>query len=117
MTVVQVPIGDQPTDIEKQTRNLISEYIAKPNSIILAVSPANVDIVNSEALKLARHVDPLGRRTIGVLTKVDLMDHGTNALDILSGRVYPLKLGFIGVVNRSQQDIQGNKSLAEALKS
>ena len=114
---MQVPIGDQPTDIEKQTRNLISEYIAKPNSIILAVSPANVDIVNSEALKLARHVDPLGRRTIGVLTKVDLMDHGTNALDILSGRVYPLKLGFIGVVNRSQQDIQGNKSLAEALKS
>lgn len=112
-----MPIGDQPTDIEKQTRNLISEYIAKPNSIILAVSPANVDIVNSEALKLARHVDPLGRRTIGVLTKVDLMDHGTNALDILSGRVYPLKLGFIGVVNRSQQDIQGNKSLAEALKS
>lgn len=114
---MQVPIGDQPTDIEKQTRNLISEYIAKPNSIILAVSPANVDIVNSEALKLARHVDPLGRRTIGVLTKIDLMDHGTNALDILSGRVYPLKLGFIGVVNRSQQDIQGNKSLAEALKS
>lgn len=112
-----MPIGDQPSDIEKQTRNLISEYIAKPNSIILAVSPANVDIVNSEALKLARHVDPLGRRTIGVLTKIDLMDHGTNALDILSGRVYPLKLGFIGVVNRSQQDIQGNKSLAEALKS
>lgn len=112
----QVPIGDQPSDIEKQTRNLITEYIAKPNSIILAVSPANVDIVNSEALKLARHVDPLGRRTIGVLTKLDLMDHGTNALDILTGRVYPLKLGFIGVVNRSQQDIQINKPLAEALQ-
>ncbi|RCI11675.1 hypothetical protein L249_7351 [Ophiocordyceps polyrhachis-furcata BCC 54312] len=115
--LTKVPIGDQPTDIEKQTRNLISEYIAKPNSLILAVSPANVDIVNSEALKLARHVDPLGRRTIGVLTKVDLMDHGTNALDILSGRVYPLKLGFIGVVNRSQQDIQGNKPMEEALKA
>ncbi|KAK0703829.1 Dynamin central region-domain-containing protein [Lasiosphaeria miniovina] len=115
--LTKVPIGDQPTDIEKQTRNLISEYIAKPNSIVLAVSPANVDIVNSEALKLARHVDPLGRRTIGVLTKVDLMDHGTNALDILSGRVYPLKLGWIGVVNRSQQDIQGNKPMDEALKS
>ncbi|EGX90212.1 dynamin-2 [Cordyceps militaris CM01] len=113
--LTKVPIGDQPTDIEKQTRNLISEYIAKPNSIILAVSPANVDIVNSEALKLARHVDALGRRTIGVLTKLDLMDHGTNALDILSGRVYPLKLGFIGVVNRSQQDIQGNKPMEEAL--
>ena len=115
--LTKVPIGDQPSDIEKQTRNLISEYIAKPNSIILAVSPANVDIVNSEALKLARFVDPTGKRTIGVLTKIDLMDHGTNALDILSGRVYPLKLGFIGVVNRSQQDIQGKKSLSEALKS
>ncbi|GKT99270.1 dynamin gtpase [Fusarium langsethiae] len=115
--LTKVPIGDQPTDIEKQTRNLISEYIAKPNSIVLAVSPANVDIVNSEALKLARHVDPLGRRTIGVLTKVDLMDHGTNALDILSGRVYPLKLGFIGVVNRSQQDIQGNKPMEDALQA
>ncbi|RFU74372.1 dynamin-2 [Trichoderma arundinaceum] len=115
--LTKVPIGDQPSDIEKQTRNLISEYIAKPNSIVLAVSPANVDLVNSEALKLARHVDPLGRRTIGVLTKLDLMDHGTNALDILSGRVYPLKLGFIGVVNRSQQDIQGNKPMDDALKA
>lgn len=115
--LTKVPIGDQPSDIEKQTRTLISEYIAKPNSIILAVSPANVDLVNSEALKLARLVDPMGRRTIGVLTKLDLMDHGTNALDILSGRVYPLKLGFIGVVNRSQQDIQSGKPLLEALKS
>lgn len=113
--LTKVPIGDQPGDIEKQTRTLISEYIAKPNSIILAVSPANVDIVNSEALKLARWVDPTGKRTIGVLTKLDLMDHGTNALDILSGRVYPLKLGFIGVVNRSQQDIQTNKPMSEAL--
>ncbi|KAJ6150760.1 hypothetical protein N7470_007354 [Penicillium chermesinum] len=104
-------------DIEKQTRTLILEYIAKPNSIILAVSPANVDLVNSEALKLARQVDPMGRRTIGVLSKLDLMDHGTNAMDILSGRVYPLKLGFIGVVNRSQQDIQSGKSLADALRA
>ncbi|KAL2840144.1 Dynamin central region-domain-containing protein [Aspergillus pseudoustus] len=115
--LTKVPIGDQPSDIEKQTRALILEYIAKPNSIILAVSPANVDLVNSEALKLARQVDPMGRRTIGVLTKLDLMDHGTNAMDILSGRVYPLKLGFIGVVNRSQQDIQSGKSLADALQA
>ncbi|KAL4788815.1 Dynamin central region-domain-containing protein [Aspergillus venezuelensis] len=115
--LTKVPIGDQPSDIEKQTRALILEYIAKPNSIILAVSPANVDLVNSESLKLARQVDPMGRRTIGVLTKLDLMDHGTNAMDILSGRVYPLKLGFIGVVNRSQQDIQSGKSLSNALQA
>ncbi|KAK9468631.1 putative dynamin-like gtpase protein [Lipomyces arxii] len=115
--LTKIPIGDQPTDIERQTRSLILDYITKPNSIILAVSPANVDLVNSESLKLARQVDPQGKRTIGVLTKLDLMDHGTNAIDILSGRVYPLRLGFIGVVNRSQQDIQVNKSLVDALKA
>lgn len=113
--LMKIPIGDQPTDIERQTRNMILEYIAKPNSIILAVSPANVDLVNSESLKLARKVDPQGKRTIGVLSKLDLMDHGTNALDILSGNIYPLKLGFIGVVNRSQQDIHANKPLSDAL--
>ena len=76
-----------------------------------------MDLANSESLKLARQVDPQGRRTIGVLTKLDLMDAGTNALDILTGRVYPLKLGFIGVVNRSQQDINSSKSLQDALSS
>ena len=96
---------------------LISLSLSSNHSIILAVSPANVDLVNSESLKLSRQVDPQGKRTIGVLTKLDLMDHGTNAMDILSGRVYPLKLGFIGVVNRSQQDIQTDKSLSDALKS
>lgn len=115
--LTKIPIGDQPTDIEKQTRSLILEYIQRPNSIILAVSPANVDLVNSESLKLARQVDPTGKRTVGVLSKLDLMDQGTNALDILKGNVYPLKLGFIGVVNRSQQDIQDNKLLDDSLQS
>ncbi|VEU21577.1 DEKNAAC102570 [Brettanomyces naardenensis] len=113
--LTKIPVGDQPTDIERQIKNLVLEYISKPNSIILAVSPANVDLVNSEALKLARQVDPQGKRTIGILSKLDLMDHGTNALDILVGKVYPLKLGFIGVVNRSQQDISTNKSLKDSL--
>lgn len=86
-------------------------------SVILAVSPANVDLANSDSLKLARQVDPEAKRTIGVLTKLDLMDAGTNSLDILSGRAYPLKLGFIGVVNRSQADIQSNKPMADAFKA
>ncbi|KAJ4474946.1 Dynamin central region-domain-containing protein [Lentinula aciculospora] len=115
--LTKIPVGDQPSDIERQIRNLVSEYISKANSVILAVSPANVDLANSESLKLARSVDPQGRRTIGVLTKLDLMDAGTNALDILTGRVYPLKLGFIGVVNRSQQDINSAKSMSDALES
>ncbi|THH07961.1 hypothetical protein EW145_g3026 [Phellinidium pouzarii] len=115
--LTKIPVGDQPSDIEKQIRNLIQEYISKENCVILSVSPANVDLANSESLKLARQVDPQGRRTIGVLTKLDLMDAGTNALDILTGRVYPLKLGFIGVVNRSQQDIMSQKSMKDAFDS
>lgn len=113
--LTKIPVGDQPTDIERQIRNLVLDYISKPNCVILAVSAANVDLANSDSLKLARSVDPQGRRTIGVLTKLDLMDAGTNAVDILTGRVYPLKLGFIGVVNRSQQDINSERSMADTL--
>ena len=67
----------------------------------MAVTPANQDLANSDSLKLARKVDPQGNRTIGVLTKVDIMDEGTNCVDIIQGKVYPLKLGYIGVVCRS----------------
>ncbi|GAA5990800.1 hypothetical protein JCM10908_000022 [Rhodotorula pacifica] len=115
--LTKIPVGDQPTDIERQIRNLVLDYVSKPNCVILAISPANVDLANSESLKLARAVDPQGRRTIGVLTKLDLMDAGTNALDILTGRVYPLKLGFIGVVGRSQQDINAQKPMEDQIRS
>ena len=87
------------------------------SSIILAVTPANADLANSDSLKLAKQIDPAGQRTIGVLTKLDLMDAGTHALDVLTGKAFPLKLGFIGLVNRSQQDIITNKSMQEAIKS
>ena len=116
--LTKIPTGDQPDDIEKQVYDLISEYISKPNSIILAVSPANVDLVNSEALKIARQFDPDGHRTIGVLTKLDLMDKGTDAFDVLSNRgPFRLKLGYVGVINRSQQDIIKEKSIIDAVKS
>ena len=116
--ITKIPVGDQPADIENQIKQLVYEYISKPNSIILAVTPANVDIVNSEALKIAREVDPQGLRTIGVLTKLDLMDAGTNAFDILANRSSDLvlRLGFIGLVNRSQQDIYNKKFVTEAIK-
>lgn len=52
---------------------MILKYISKPGCIILAVTSANADLANSDGLKLARDVDPEGTRTIGVLTKVDLM--------------------------------------------
>lgn len=74
-------------------------------------------MANSDALKLARRVDPYGERTVGVLTKVDLMDEGTNCLDVIQGKVYPLKLGYIGVVCRSQKDILAGKPIKEALEA
>lgn len=95
--LTKIPVGDQPSDIERQIRSLVTDYISKPNCIIIAVSPANVDLANSDSLKLARTVDPQGRRTVGVLTKLDLMDQGTHALEILSGRMYPLRLGLLAL--------------------
>jgi hypothetical protein len=71
--LTKVPVGDQPRDIEKQIRDMLMKYISKPACIILAVTAANTDLANSDGLKLAREVDPEGTRTIGVLTKVDLM--------------------------------------------
>ncbi|XP_069619400.1 dynamin-1-like protein isoform X1 [Ranitomeya imitator] len=114
--MTKVPVGDQPKDIEVQIRELILRYISNPNSIILAVTAANTDMATSEALKIARESDPDGRRTLAVITKLDLMDAGTDAMDVLLGRVIPVKLGIIGVVNRSQLDINNKKSVADSIR-
>ncbi|XP_037710881.1 dynamin-1-like protein isoform X1 [Drosophila subpulchrella] len=114
--ITKVPVGDQPEDIEAQIKDLVLKYIENPNSIILAVTAANTDMATSEALKLAKDVDPDGRRTLAVVTKLDLMDAGTDAIDILCGRVIPVKLGIIGVMNRSQKDIMDQKHIDEQMK-
>ncbi|GLD50558.1 dynamin-3 isoform X1, partial [Lates japonicus] len=113
--ITKVPVGDQPADIEYQIRDMIMQYICKENCLILAVTPANTDLANSDALKLAKDVDPQGQRTIGVITKLDLMDEGTDAREILENRLLPLRRGYIGVVNRSQKDIDGKKDIKAAL--
>ncbi|KAL1990024.1 hypothetical protein VTN49DRAFT_7221 [Thermomyces lanuginosus] len=114
--LTKVPVGDQPKDIERQIRDMVLKYISKPNAIILAVTAANQDLANSDGLKLAREVDPEGQRTIGVLTKVDLMDEGTDVVDILAGRVIPLRLGYVPVVNRGQRDIENKRPISYALE-
>uniref|UniRef100_A0A4W3J0T0 Dynamin-1-like protein n=1 Tax=Callorhinchus milii TaxID=7868 RepID=A0A4W3J0T0_CALMI len=114
--LTKVPVGDQPRDIELQIKDLILRYIGNPNSIILAVTAANTDMATSESLKIAREVDPEGRRTLAVVTKLDLMDAGTDAMDVLMGRVIPVKLGIIGIVSRSQLDINNKKIVADAIK-
>ncbi|XP_068104553.1 dynamin-1 isoform X10 [Hyperolius riggenbachi] len=113
--MTKIAVGDQPADIEFQIREMLMQFVTKENCLLLAVSPANTDLANSDALKIAKEVDPQGLRTIGVITKLDLMDEGTDARDILENKLLPLRRGYIGVVNRSQKDIDGRKDIQAAL--
>ncbi|XP_055730331.1 dynamin-1 isoform X13 [Salvelinus fontinalis] len=113
--MTKVPVGDQPVDIEQQIRDMLYQFVTKDNCLLLAVSPANSDLANSDALKIAKEVDPQGQRTIGVITKLDLMDEGTDAREILENKLLPLRRGYIGVVNRSQKDIDGKKDITAAM--
>ncbi|XP_054919161.1 dynamin-1 isoform X3 [Dermacentor andersoni] len=115
--LTKVPVGDQPADIESQIREMILQFIRKENCLILAVTSANQDLATSDALKIAKEVDPEGLRTIGVITKLDLMDEGTDARDILENKLLPLRRGYVGVVNRSQKDIEGKKDIKAAMEA
>ena len=111
----KMPVGDQPDDIHAQIRAMCLDYVRNPNTIVLAITAANTDLSNSDALQVAKEVDPQGNRTVGVLTKVDLMDRGTDCSDVLLNRVIPLKLGFVAVVNRGQQDVNDCVDVRTAL--
>jgi dynamin 1-like protein len=114
--ITRVPLPGQDPNIEQKIKQMILQFITNPKSIILAVTAANTDLSNSDALHIAKDVDPDGSRTIGVLTKIDIMDKGTDAVEMLQGKVIPLKLGFIGVINRSQQDINTKKPIRQAVQ-
>lgn len=94
---------------------MCKHYCKDPNTIILCTIAANADIATSDALNMAMDLDPNGDRTIGVLTKVDIMDSGTNIRSEVSNEVVPLKRGYVAVKNRSQQDIKSNVTVQQAL--
>ncbi|XP_061371857.1 phragmoplastin DRP1C isoform X3 [Gastrolobium bilobum] len=110
------PHEGQSETIVQDIENMVRSYVEKPNCIILAISPANQDIATSDAIKIAKEVDPSGERTFGVLTKLDLMDKGTNAVEVLEGRQYRLQHPWVGIVNRSQADINKNVDMIVARK-
>ncbi|XP_057750782.1 phragmoplastin DRP1C [Arachis stenosperma] len=112
--LTKVAVEGQPDTIVQDIENMVRSYVEKPNCIILAISPANQDIATSDAIKIAREVDPSGERTFGVVTKLDLMDKGTNAVDVLEGRQYRLQHPWVGIVNRSQADINRNVDMIAA---
>jgi len=113
--LTKMAIGDQPSDIGEQIKDMIMTYICRDTCLILAVTPANTDLATSDALQLAKAADPDGLRTIGVLTKLDLMDEGTDAREIMENKLLPLRRGYVGVVNRSQKDIEGRKDIKAAV--
>ncbi|KAF9939448.1 dynamin-like GTPase mgm1 [Mortierella antarctica] len=93
---IQITSKNQPLSLKEKITELCEKYIQEPN-IILAVCAADVDLANSEALRSSRKVDPLGLRTIGVITKMDLVEPD-RGVAILKNQDYPLHLGYIGVV-------------------
>ena len=116
--IARVPILGQG-DISKQTKALIRKFISKEETIILCVIPCNVDIATTEALKLAHDADPMKTRTLGVMTKPDIVDKGTENEIVKIARnktEYNLKLGYTVVRCRCQDDVDKKMSLQAAIE-
>jgi|SRR5579862_6477125 len=96
---IQIHDKDQPDTLKEKISQLCDKYIRDTN-VILAISAADVDLANSTALRASRRVDPKGLRTIGVITKMDLVTPEQGRALLLNNR-YPLRLGYIGVVCRA----------------
>jgi replication fork clamp-binding protein CrfC len=107
---IQISNRNQPESLKLKIEELCEKYIREPN-IILAVCAADVDLANSTALRASRKVDPMGLRTIGVITKMDLVPPSAGAA-ILRNSEYPLHLGYIGVVCKAPDDVDGNMTSA-----
>ncbi|PNS19214.1 Protein msp1, mitochondrial [Sphaceloma murrayae] len=95
---IQVVSEGQPPELKEKISQLCDKYIQPPN-VILAISAADVDLANSTSLRASRRVDPRGERTIGVITKMDLVEPARGA-SILTDKNYPLRLGYVGVICR-----------------
>lgn len=102
---IQLAASDQPEALRSKITELCDRYIAAPN-IILAISSADVDLANSTALRASRRVDPRGERTIGVVTKMDLVDP-IQGVNVLTNKSYPLRMGYVGVISRAPSLAQG----------
>lgn len=104
--------GITTKDDPKLVRRMVQTYMENPRSVMLAVIPANVDVATQEILEMAHDVDPNQDRTLGVLTKPDLVDKGAEprVIDLLEGRTRAMKLGWHVIRNPGQMELS-NKSL------
>jgi dynamin 1-like protein len=118
LTMVACTDQGQPKNIKEQIRQLIGKYIEPKSSIILAVMPARPDIEADIALDLIKEYDPNGERTIGILTKVDLMNDGTDITNLLDGRVskdLQLSYGYYAIRNRNKVEME-TKTVMDGLQ-
>lgn len=115
--ITRIAQGGQDKNIEEVTKNMAARYCSDERTIILCVIPANQDMSNSDGLQMAMKLDPKGERTIGVITKIDIMDRGTNAKKMLLNEEIPLKMGYVGVKGRSQADVVEGMRVGEALQT
>ena len=115
--ITSIPVGGQAQNIYQITREMALRYINEPRSIILCVIPANQDLATSEALKIMREIDPSGQRSIGCLTKIDIMNRGDDARNVLKNQQIPLRYGYVGIKNRCQEDVNNNVPVEESIKS
>lgn len=97
-------------------RSMVLSYISKPNSIIAMTISCKDDMENQAIKTLAAQVDPMGHRTIGVLTKPDTVEAGCHDqyFDVLTGKRFPLRLGYFVVKNPSQQELNEGISRSQA---
>ncbi|XP_029357349.1 interferon-induced GTP-binding protein Mx-like [Echeneis naucrates] len=116
--IARVAVKGQPENIGDQIKRLIQKFITKQETISLVVVPCNVDIATTEALKMAQGVDADGERTLGILTKPDLVDKGTEetVVEIVHNEVIHLKKGYMIVKCRGQKEITEKVSLTEAIE-
>ncbi|KAF1391317.1 hypothetical protein PFLUV_G00040870 [Perca fluviatilis] len=116
--IARVAVKGQPENIGDQIKRLIQKFIKRQETISLVVVPCNVDIATTEALKMAQEVDPGGERTLGILTKPDLVDKGTEETVVATvhNEVIPLTKGYMIVRCRGQKDITDKLSLTEAIE-
>ncbi|RXN18991.1 interferon-induced GTP-binding -like protein [Labeo rohita] len=114
--IARVAVKGQPENIGEQIKRLIRKFITKQETINLVVVPCNVDIATTEALQMAQEEDPEGERTLGILTKPDLVDKGTEGtvVDIVHNEVIHLTKGYMIVRCRGQKEIIDQVTLNEA---
>ena len=117
--ITKIPVKDsgQPDNIEELTTDLVIRYARDPRTLILCAVQANTDVTTSDAIKLARRFDPDGNRTLCALTKVDLVDIGSDLRRVLNNEEVALRYGYVAIKNRGPSEVRDGLPVNEGLKA